>query len=123
SVRRDGSSRFINEKWGTFGSLGAAWVISNEDFMSGNSVFDFLKLKASYGLTGDQAVDGDFYVAYDTYSIGNLNDQISLSIRDNGNPDLTWETSKMFQAGVEFGIGSYLSGVVDFYSKKTDNLI
>ncbi len=123
SVRRDGSSRFINEKWGTFGSVGAAWVITNEDFMSGNNVFDFLKVKASYGLTGDQAVDADYYVAYDTYNINNLNDQISLSIRDNGNPDLTWETSKMFQAGVEFGLGRYLDGVVDFYSKKTDNLI
>lgn len=124
SVRRDGSSRFINEKWGTFGSVGAAWVITNEDFMSGNNVFDFLKLKASYGVTGDQAVDtDDYYIAYDTYDINNLNDQISLSIRDNGNPDLTWETSKMFQTGVEFGLGRYLDGVVDFYSKKTDNLI
>ncbi|AEM69814.1 TonB-dependent receptor plug [Allomuricauda ruestringensis DSM 13258] len=124
SVRRDGSSRFINEKWGTFGSVGAAWVISNEDFMSGNGVFDFLKLKASYGLTGDQAVDeNDYYIAYDTYDINNLNDRISLSIRDNGNPDLTWETSKMFQTGIEFGLGRYLDGVVDFYSKKTDNLI
>ncbi|MEC3966537.1 SusC/RagA family TonB-linked outer membrane protein [Flagellimonas halotolerans] len=124
SVRRDGSSRFINEKWGTFGSVGAAWVITNEDFMSGNGVFDFLKLKASYGVTGDQAVDDeDYYIAYDTYDINNLNDQISLSIRDNGNPDLTWETSKMFQTGVEFGLGRYLDGVVDFYSKKTDNLI
>jgi TonB-linked SusC/RagA family outer membrane protein len=123
SVRRDGSSRFINEKWGTFGSVGAAWVISNEDFMVGNNIFDFLKVKASYGLTGDQAVDDDYYVAYDTYNINNLNDQISLSIRDNGNPDLTWETSKMFQTGVEFGLGKYLDGVVDFYSKKTDNLI
>jgi TonB-linked SusC/RagA family outer membrane protein len=123
SVRRDGSSRFINEKWGTFGSVGAAWVISNEEFMSNNSFFNFLKLKGSYGLTGDQAVDEDYYVAYDTYDINNLNDQISLSIRDNGNPDLTWETSKMFQAGIEFGLGRFLDGVVDYYGKKTDNLI
>ncbi len=123
SVRRDGSSRFINEKWGTFGSVGAAWVISNEDFMANSNVFDFLKIKASYGLTGDQAVDDDYYVAYDSYNINNLNDQISLSIRDNGNPDLTWETSKMFQTGVEFGLGKYLDALVDLYSKKTDNLI
>ncbi|RYC51948.1 SusC/RagA family TonB-linked outer membrane protein [Flagellimonas olearia] len=123
SVRRDGSSRFINEKWGTFGSVGAAWAISNEDFMSNSDFFKFLKIKASYGLTGDQAVDDDYYVAYDTYNIANLNDQISLSIRDNGNPELSWETSKMFQTGIEFGLGRFLDGVVDFYSKKTDNLI
>ncbi|MEO2050803.1 MAG: SusC/RagA family TonB-linked outer membrane protein [Allomuricauda sp.] len=123
SVRRDGSSRFINEKWGTFGSIGAAWVVSNEDFLSKSNIFNFLKLKASYGLTGDQAVNNDYYVAYDTYNINNLNDQISLSIRDNGNPDLTWETSKMFQTGIEFGLGTYLDGGIDFYSKKTDNLI
>ncbi|WP_421810149.1 SusC/RagA family TonB-linked outer membrane protein [Flagellimonas sp.] len=123
SVRRDGSSRFINEKWGTFGSVGAAWAISNEDFMSDSDFFKFLKIKASYGLTGDQAVDDDYYVAYDTYNIANLNDQISLSIRDNGNPELSWETSKMFQTGIEFGLGRFLDGVVDFYNKKTDNLI
>ncbi|MCM4156601.1 SusC/RagA family TonB-linked outer membrane protein [Gramella sp. AN32] len=122
SVRRDGSSRFVNDKWGTFGSVGAAWVVTNEDFLYNNDVLSFLKLKASYGITGDEAGVG-YYSGYDTFDINNLNDQISLSARGNGNPDLTWETSKQFQAGVEFGLGKYIDGAVDYYIKNTDNLI
>jgi TonB-linked SusC/RagA family outer membrane protein len=122
SVRRDGSSRFVNEKWGTFGSVGAAWVLTNEDFLYNNNILSFLKVKASYGITGDEAGVG-YYSGYDTFDINNLNNGISLSARGNGNPDLTWETSKQFQAGVEFGLGEYVDASVDYYIKNTDNLI
>lgn len=125
SVRTDGSSRFVNDKWGTFGSVGAAWVVSNEDFLS-NSVFSFLKLKASYGITGDEGevnTDANFYSGYDTFNLGILGGGISISARDNGNPNLTWETSKMYQAGVEFSLGQFLDASVDYYVKDTDNLI
>ncbi|WP_456421525.1 SusC/RagA family TonB-linked outer membrane protein [Lutibacter sp.] len=121
SVRTDGSSRFVNDKWGVFGSIGGAWVISNEDFFSDNTLFSFLKIKTSYGITGDQAGVG-FYSGYDTFNLGNLGG-ISISPRDNGNPDLTWETSKMFQTGVEFSLGNYFDGSIDYYNKLTDNLI
>lgn len=121
SIRTDGSSRFVNDKWGIFGSVGGAWVLSNEDFLSGNELFSYLKLKASYGVTGDQAGVG-FYSGYDTFNLGNLGG-ISISPRDNGNPDLTWETSKMFQTGIEFTLGSFLEGNIDYYNKITDNLI
>lgn len=121
SVRTDGSSRFVNDKWGVFGSIGGAWVISNEDFFSDNTLFSFLKIKTSYGITGDQAGVG-FYSGYDTFNLGNLGG-ISISPRDNGNPDLTWETSKMFQTGVEFSLGNYFDGSIDYYNKITDNLI
>lgn len=121
SIRADGSSRFVNDKWGTFGSVGAAWVLTSEDFMSDQDIFSFLKLKASYGITGDQAGVG-FYSGYDTFNTSLLNG-ISISQRDNGNPNLTWETSKMFQTGVEFSLGEYLDGSIDYYSKLTDNLI
>ena len=122
SVRRDGSSRFVNEKWGTFGSAGVAWVLTNEDFLVDSNLFTFLKLKASYGITGDESVGG-FYPGYDTFNMGILNGGISLSARGNGNPDLTWETSKMFQTGVEFSLGRWLDGSVDYYVKNTDNLV
>jgi len=121
SIRTDGSSRFVNDKWGVFGSIGGAWVISNEDFFSDNTLFSFLKIKTSYGITGDQAGVG-FYSGYDTFNLGNLGG-ISISPRDNGNPDLTWETSKMFQTGVEFSLGNYFDGSIDYYNKLTDNLI
>ncbi|GGK61075.1 SusC/RagA family TonB-linked outer membrane protein [Rufibacter glacialis] len=122
TIRRDGSSRFINEKWGTFGSVGAAWLVSGEDFMSSLGFIDFLKLKASYGLIGDQAGVG-VYSGYDLYNVDNVNNQPGFSFATKGNPDLTWETSKMFQTGVEFELGKYVSASLDYYVKNTDNLI
>jgi TonB-linked SusC/RagA family outer membrane protein len=122
SVRRDGSSRFVNDKWGTFWSVGGAWVASNEDFLSGSNLFTFLKLKASYGITGDQAGVGRFS-GYDTYTTSLVGGGISIAPLDNGNPDLTWESSNMFQAGIEFSLGSFLDATIDFYDKRTDNLI
>ncbi len=121
SVRTDGSSRFVNEKWGTFGSVGASWVVSNEDFLQ-DSVFSFLKVKTSYGITGDQSGVG-FFSGYNTYNAGNLGGSISLAPGANGNPDLTWETSKQLQVGAEMSFGSYLDVNLDYYNKLTDNLI
>ncbi|MEO7976734.1 SusC/RagA family TonB-linked outer membrane protein [Flavobacterium sp.] len=128
TVRRDGSSKFLNEKWGTFGSVGATWLVSNEDFMANQTIFSFLKLKASYGITGEQGVtnaDGtlNYYPGLDTYTINNLNDEISLSFVTKGNPDLTWEKSNQFQVGVEFGLGKYIDASVDYYTKHTNDLI
>jgi TonB-linked SusC/RagA family outer membrane protein len=121
SVRRDGSSRFLNDKWGTFGSIGASWIASNENFLSSSDLITYLKIKASYGVIGDQ--EGvDFYQSSDTFNINNLNDSVSLSERLNGNPDLTWETSKMYQAGVELSLGNFIDLDVDYYIKDTENL-
>lgn len=122
TVRRDGSSRFLKDKWGNFGSVGAAWVVSNEGFMQDLGVFEFFKLKASYGLLGDQAGVG-YYPGADLFNVDNLNDEISLSFNTKGNPDLTWETSKMFQTGFEFELGNYLEGAFDYYNKKTEDQI
>ncbi|RKF04584.1 TonB-linked SusC/RagA family outer membrane protein [Tenacibaculum lutimaris] len=123
SVRRDGSSRFVDNKWGTFGSFGASWILSKENFMASSSFVNFLKLKASYGLIGDQAGVG-LYNYQNNYDIGNLNNEISLSVRPIGNPALTWETSKMFQVGTEFTLfNNIIDGSVDYYVKNTDDLI
>ena len=125
SVRRDGSSRFLpGNKWGTFGSVGAGWVLSNENFLQGNSFVNFLKLKTSYGLVGEQAGVG-LYPGINSYNVGNLNDGFALSNRDYGNPNLTWETSTMFQVGVDFTLGNngFLEGSVDYYRKLTKDLL
>lgn len=122
SVRRDGSSRFVNQKWGTFGSVGAAWIVSKEDFMKEQDIFSFLKYKLSYGVIGDQSV-GSYYPGLITYPISNLNDLPSIGSATVGNPDLTWETAKMFQTGFEFSLGNYITGSIDYYIKNTDNLI
>jgi hypothetical protein len=85
---------------GTFGSIGASWIVSNESFMDNQNVFSFLKIKTSFGVTGEQGVqdgNGDlvYYPGLDTYSINNLNDQASLGNFIKGNPDLTWESKSV----------------------------
>jgi TonB-linked SusC/RagA family outer membrane protein len=123
SARRDGTSRFIgNNKWDNFGSAGLSWVLTEEPFMKSLNFLNFLKYKVSYGITGEQAGVG-YYPAYNTFDVSNLNNEISISSRDIGNPDLTWEKSKMFQTGFEFGLGQYLEGSLDYYMKNTNNLL
>jgi TonB-linked SusC/RagA family outer membrane protein len=122
SLRTDGSSRFVNDKWGVFGSIGGAWVMSAEDFMA-DSYISYLKLKGSYGITGDQ--DGVSNVSgYTIYSREFVGGAISLPETRPGNPDLTWETSKMTQFGIESTIGRsrFLDVNIDYYNKYTDNL-
>lgn len=122
TARRDGSSRFTNDKWGTFGSLGLGWVLTKMDFMKKADIIKYLKLKASYGILGDQAGVGN-YPGDDRFDLSNLNNNAAITFTSKGNPDLTWETSKMFQTGVDFRLGSFLEGSVDYYIKNTDNLI
>ncbi len=122
TVRRDGSSRFLKDKWGTFGSVGLGWVVSNESFMENVEWVNRLKVKGSYGVLGEQAGVG-FYPGYDLFSVDNLNNNISLSFQTKGNPDLTWETSKMLQLGVELELFDRLEASFDYYVKNTDDLI
>ncbi|NTS39665.1 SusC/RagA family TonB-linked outer membrane protein [Flavisolibacter sp. BT320] len=123
TIRRDGSSRFLpGKRWGTFGSVGLGWVMTNEDFMRNLGPVNYLKLKASYGILGDQQGLG-YYPGYSRIDIGNLNDNPSFGVPVPGNPELTWETAKMFQAGIEFRMGTFLTGNIDYYIKNTDNLI
>ncbi len=122
SIRRDGSSRFANEKYGTFGSIGAAWILSNENWLSDSNFVSFLKLKASYGITGDENGVG-FYTGVDTFTASNLGGSIAIAPNTFENPDLTWETAKQYQVGVEFGLGNWLDGSLDYFVKTTDNLI
>ncbi|MEI7831257.1 MAG: SusC/RagA family TonB-linked outer membrane protein, partial [Prolixibacteraceae bacterium] len=107
SARRDGSSRFIGKnKWDNFGSVGLSWILTKESFMQSLSFVDFLKFKVSYGVMGEQAGVG-LYPGFDTFSVSNLNNQISISPLAIGNPALTWEKSKMFQTGIEFSLKKY----------------
>ncbi|MFD0932722.1 SusC/RagA family TonB-linked outer membrane protein [Psychroflexus salinarum] len=122
SIRTDGSSRFTTDKWDTFGSVGGAWILSNEDFLVNNKYLNFLKLKASWGVTGDESGVG-FYTGQDLWNQGLLGEDYTFSLREVGNPDLTWEISKMAQVGTEFRLGKYLDVTLDYYRKDTENLI
>ena len=123
TVRRDGSSRFATDKWGTFWSAGASWIVSKEDFFSNVDFVNNLKVKASYGIQGDQG-GVDFYSGQNGYDIDNLNGDTSLILRARENAGLTWETSKMYQVGTEFRLfNNVIDGSVDYYVKDTDGLI
>ncbi|NCI48622.1 SusC/RagA family TonB-linked outer membrane protein [Sediminibacterium roseum] len=122
TVRADGSSRFRNDKWGTFYSVGLGWEVTKEDFMKKGSILSYLKLKASYGVLGDQAGFGS-YSGYNQIQVSNLNDLPSFAPQVVQNPNLTWETSRMAQVGAEFRLGTFLEGSVDYYVKNTNNML
>ncbi len=121
SVRTDGSSRFANNKWGTFGSIGGSWVVSNEDFLANNDFLNYLKIKASWGRTGDE-VGVPFFTGINTFQVTNVGGEFAIAPSLFANPDLTWETATQYQAGVEFSLGRFLDASVDYYIKDTDNL-
>ncbi len=126
TFRRDGTSKFSKHKWDNFGSLGLAWRISQEDFLYDSETFKELKLRASYGFTGNQgtATEGTriYYANQDIYSIGNISGSPTLNLKLKGNPDLTWETSKMFEVGADFNIADVLEGTLNYYMKDTDGM-
>ena len=123
TIRRDGSSRFAKNKWGTFWSAGASWIMSKENFMSDLDIVNYLKVKASYGITGDQGGAG-FYSGQNNYNIDNLDGDISLILGAIENPELTWESSNMYQVGTEFRLfNNILDGSFDYYIKDTDDLL
>jgi TonB-linked SusC/RagA family outer membrane protein len=129
NFRRDGSSRFLNHRWGNFGSVGVAWAVVKESFMDDIDFVDHLRLKASYGTFGNENLDlggenANFYPSRDLYSIRNLNNKISYSLYYKGNSDLTWEKSNMFNTGIDFELwNGRLNGEIEFFRKKTSNMI
>jgi TonB-linked SusC/RagA family outer membrane protein len=123
SVRRDGSSRFINNKWGTFGSIGLGWIVSKEDFMSKLDFVNYLKLKASYGVIGDQGTSLQYGWQLSSINQTPNGDYSFTQSSTLANPDLTWETSKIAQIGIESSLFNNVLDVnLDYYVKNTDNL-
>lgn len=130
SVRRDGSSRFSQDvRWGTFWSAGAAWRISQENFMNDIDFIDELKLRTSYGQVGNDSnlshSSLSFYVYQSLYGLGYNNaDQAGLLISAPGNPQLTWESNNQFDVALEFTLlNNRFSGSAEYYKRETKNLI
>ena len=133
SYRGDASSRFAKgHRWGNFGSIGAAWLISNEPFMYGASWVNMLKLKASWGVQGNDnlyptaSYARKYYPYSDNYTHSYNEDtgEYSLTLAYKGNKDLTWESSQSFNAGVDFELfGGYLSGSIEYFARKTTDLL
>ncbi|MCH5329489.1 MAG: SusC/RagA family TonB-linked outer membrane protein, partial [Alistipes sp.] len=123
SYRRDASSNFHpDHRWGNFWSVGAAWVIDNEAWFNAHWV-DLLKLKVSYGQQGNDSIGSFMYM--DTYYMTPSSETtMAPTFRNLGNPDITWETTGNLNAGLEFSLwNGRLAGEVDFYTKKTSNLL
>jgi TonB-linked SusC/RagA family outer membrane protein len=121
TLRRDGSSRFYKNKWGTFWSAGAGWIVSEENFLSSSNVINFLKLKASYGVLGDQG--NAAYAGQLGFNIENLLGQPSLAPRAVVDPNITWESSEQMQVGVEVELfNGAIQADLDYYVKTTNNL-
>lgn len=123
TVRRDGSSRLAEEnKWTTFGALGASWVLSSEKFLQGSRLINDLKLKASYGSSANQGV-GDDYEAKEQFGPAFYNGVGGLILTNLKKDDLTWEVRRTFNAGVDFGIAkNRVTGSVEYYDSRTNGL-
>lgn len=128
TVRRDASFRFIEDnKWGTFYSVGGRWNIDSESFME-NSVFELLKLRASYGTSGNQRIQNAQYSALNLtrnlYTTGSVyNGSTSTVPGQIANTDLRWEETAQTNIGIDFGVwANKLTGSVDVYRKLTTDL-
>lgn len=131
TVRRDGSSRFNeNNRWGTFPSLALAWRINEEAFLIDSDVVSNLKLRLGYGVTGQQDVFGDFpYLARYTYSDPQAqyqfgNQFFTMYRPEAYDPNIKWEETTTYNAGLEFGfLSNRITGSLDYFSKQTEDLL
>jgi TonB-linked SusC/RagA family outer membrane protein len=129
SYRHDGSSRFYKEnRWGDFWSAGLSWRLDQEDFLKETDWIDNLKLRASYGETGnDDLYDADgysIYYAYQTlYDLTSSLNESALYFNKLGNKDLRWETVVSSDAAVEFGLFGRLNGSVEYYNRHSRSLL
>ncbi|QNL50478.1 TonB-dependent receptor [Olivibacter sp. SDN3] len=127
AVRRDGSSRFGSDRrWGTFPSVSVGWVASDESFLQEQEKISFLKVRASYGLVGNNNIGNYTSIAMmgpNNYVFGGSLVQ-GLAINSLGNTLLSWETTKQFDAGLELGLwDDRINLIYDYYYKKTDGML
>jgi iron complex outermembrane receptor protein len=130
TIRRDGSSVFADgHRWGTFPSVSAAWNVTEEPFMANQKVFDNLKLRLGYGVSGNALGFGAYsgvatYGATGTTFVYNGNSWAILGATKLANPDLKWESTGMFNVGLDYGfLNNRINGSIEFYHKKTKDLI
>ncbi len=123
SIRRDGSSRFHKDsRWGTFWSIGANWIISNEQFMKDYKWIDYLKLRADYGEVGNDAGAG--YYAYQAlYSLEQNANQGALYLTQFPNKDLKWETGQSWGIALEGRLFNRWNINLEYFDKRNKDLL
>ncbi|MEK7255792.1 MAG: SusC/RagA family TonB-linked outer membrane protein, partial [Bacteroidota bacterium] len=133
TVRRDGSSKFINNRYGVFYGANLGWRLSEESFLKDVDAISDLKLRAGYGITGNDEASGDYpgfspffpspgEASYDITGSGN---SVSLGFQQagRGNPDLKWETTKMLNLGFDLSLWKKFDLIFEWYDRRTEDLI
>lgn len=131
TVRRDASSRFSKDtRWGTFPSVALGWTLTEEPWLKNQKVLSNLKLRASYGVTGQQEGIGNYnYLTVYTYSVTGAEAFINGQYINTYRPeayvsDLKWETTTSWNFGLDFGfLDGRIGGAIDFYTRKTKDLL
>ncbi len=122
SLRTDGSSRFGSQnRWGTFWSVGASWNIHKENFMDNVNFVNMLKLRGSYGLSGNFNIGN--YDQYGLYGAGQYDGNSVMVPTQPANPDLGWENNTEYNAGIDFALFDRITGSIDVYSRKTLDML
>ena len=133
TLRRDGTSKLLNNRWGTFPAFSAGWRISEEDFFNKEGVLSSLKLRVGWGKTGNQDIPAYQTVSgfnsnpwYSNYPIdGSQNStQTGFTLSRIANPDLKWETTTQTNIGMDFGLlNNSLNITADYFIKNTEDLL
>jgi TonB-linked SusC/RagA family outer membrane protein len=127
--RRDGSSRFgANNKYGVFPSFSLGWVVSREDFWKANDIVDQLKIRAGYGVVGNDAIRDFGYLATVgggfNYTVGNTGKiTTGYAPASLDNPDLRWEETSQTNIGVDAKLFKAVSLTIEYYKKKTSGIL
>ena len=128
AIRSDGSSRFgSNNRWGTFPSASVGWILSDENFLKPVSQVSFAKLRASYGVIGNNNIGN--YTQYalvnnTTNAVFGSNVATGAVVTSLSNPNLGWETTRQFDMGLDLGLfNDRIQFTYDFYTKRTTNLL
>ncbi len=122
SLRRDGSSKFgSNYRWGTFYSVGVSWNLHRESFMSGVRPVNLLKLRASYGVSGND--DIGTYEQWGIYQPVQYNGISGMGPLQPANNDLTWEGNKGYNLAIDFGLFKKINGSFEYYNRTTTEML
>lgn len=127
TFRADGSSRFTNQKWGYFPSIAAAWTVTKEEFMKDIKALSDLKIRASYGIIGNQDIDPYSTLGLMTstsFNFGTGTTYTGYWANGLATPDLTWEKVKQFDLGIDLGFfKNRLIVSVDYFDKRTSDAL
>ncbi len=122
SIRTDGSSRFGSEnRYGLFWSVGGSWNIHDESFMASLDMINMLKLRASYGINGNDAIGN--YDSYGVYGARTYNGLGGLAPDQPAYPALTWEENVTWNIGLDFTLYKRFTGTIEYYNRLTQNML